>query len=40
MDTINKWSHRADLLSEYKSGFEIRTTRLCKRVLLFHILKN
>ncbi|MBL0317455.1 MAG: VCBS repeat-containing protein [Flavobacteriales bacterium] len=22
--------------SDYKSGFEIRTTRLCKRVLLFH----
>jgi len=27
---------RYDAFSEYKPGFEIRTTRLCKRVLLFH----
>lgn len=27
---------RRDPFSEYKPGFEIRTTRLCKRVLLFH----
>ena len=27
---------RKDAFSEYKAGFEIRTTRLCKRVLLFH----
>lgn len=34
---INKdWDFRIDAFSEYKSGFEIRTTRLCKRVLLFH----
>jgi len=30
------WDVRPDAFSEYKSGFEIRTTRLCKRVLLFH----
>jgi len=30
------WDFRQDAFSEYKSGFEIRTTRLCKRVLLFH----
>uniref|UniRef100_UPI000B36303F SpvB/TcaC N-terminal domain-containing protein n=1 Tax=Crenothrix polyspora TaxID=360316 RepID=UPI000B36303F len=30
------WDFRRDPFSEYKSGFEIRTTRLCKRVLLFH----
>lgn len=35
-DTINNWDFRTDAFSEYKSGFEIRTTRLCKRVLLFH----
>ena len=35
-DTINEWDFRTDAFSEYKSGFEIRTTRLCKRVLLFH----
>lgn len=33
---INNWDFREDAFSEYKSGFEIRTTRLCKRVLLFH----
>jgi RHS repeat-associated protein len=27
---------RSDPFSEYKPGFEIRTTRLCKRILLFH----
>ncbi len=33
---INDWDFREDAFSEYRSGFEIRTTRLCKRVLLFH----
>lgn len=32
----NNWGVRKDAFSEYKAGFEIRTTRLCKRVLLFH----
>ncbi len=35
-DKINTWTFRKDAFSEYKAGFEIRTTRLCKRVLLFH----
>ncbi|MCW3083676.1 MAG: hypothetical protein JWP12_1042 [Bacteroidetes bacterium] len=35
-DKINDWTFRPDAFSEYKSGFEIRTTRLCKRVLLFN----
>lgn len=35
-DEINDWDFRDDAFSVYKSGFEIRTTRLCKRVLLFH----
>ena len=30
------WDFRADSFSDYKAGFEIRTTRLCKRVMLFH----
>lgn len=30
------WDFRSDPFSEYTAGFEIRTTRLCKRVLLFH----
>lgn len=33
---IKDWDFRTDPFSEYKAGFEIRTTRLCKRVLLFH----
>lgn len=33
---IQDWDFRADAFSEYKSRFEIRTTRLCQRVLLFH----
>jgi len=33
---IKDWDFRQDAFSEHKSGFEIRTTRLCKRVLLFH----
>jgi RHS repeat-associated protein len=35
-DKNSQWDFRADAFSSYKSGFEIRTTRLCKRVLLFH----
>lgn len=30
------WNYREDAFSDYRSGFEIRTARLCKRVLLFH----
>ncbi|HMK26025.1 MAG TPA: SpvB/TcaC N-terminal domain-containing protein [Chitinophagaceae bacterium] len=36
VDKINDWDVRTDAFSDYKAGFEIRTTRLCKRVLLFH----
>ncbi|QJD82970.1 SpvB/TcaC N-terminal domain-containing protein [Cohnella herbarum] len=35
-DEIQEWEFRKDAWSEYKAGFEIRTTRRCKRVLLFH----
>jgi RHS repeat-associated protein len=35
-DKINDWSYRHDAFSNYKAGFEIRTGRLCRRVLLFH----
>ena len=37
---IKDWDFRKDAFSDYKAGFEIRTTRLCKRVLLFHHFKN
>lgn len=30
------WAYRADPFSSFRAGFEIRTTRLCKRVLMFH----
>ncbi|WP_317851486.1 SpvB/TcaC N-terminal domain-containing protein [Neobacillus bataviensis] len=33
---VKEWDFRTDAFSEYKAGFEIRTTRLCRRVLLFH----
>lgn len=32
------WKVRRDVFSTYKSGFEIRTARLCRRVLMFHHL--
>jgi RHS repeat-associated protein len=37
---IKDWDFRLDAFSNYKPGFEIRTTRLCKRVLLFHHFKG
>ncbi|MBB5644963.1 SpvB/TcaC N-terminal domain-containing protein [Pedobacter cryoconitis] len=37
---IQDWDFRADAFSAYKTGFEIRTTRLCKRVLLFHYFEE
>jgi hypothetical protein len=30
------WTRRNDPFSSYKAGFEIRTYRLCRRVLMFH----
>ncbi len=39
-ERINNWNFRPDAFSDYKAGFEIRTTRLCKRVLLFHHFKG
>jgi len=35
-----EWDVRQDPFSTYLSGFEIRTYRLCKRVLLFHHFKE
>jgi RHS repeat-associated protein len=34
------WPCRLDPFSQHKSGFEIRTYRLCQRVLLFHHFKE
>jgi RHS repeat-associated protein len=36
----NLWACRLDPFSQYKSGFDIRTYRLCRRVLLFHTFKE
>src|SRR5262245_10215891 len=33
---IGAWAYRQDPFSSYRSGFEVRTTRLCQRVLMFH----
>lgn len=32
----NTWPCRQDTFSTYRSGFEIRTYRLCRRILMFH----
>jgi hypothetical protein len=39
-EKIKDWDFRADAFSDYQAGFEIRTTRLCKRALLFHHFKG
>jgi RHS repeat-associated protein len=31
-----EWAFRNDPFSTYRAGFEVRTTRLCQRVLMFH----
>jgi RHS repeat-associated protein len=33
---VSDWPCRADAFSSYKAGFEIRTCRLCRRVLMYH----
>ena len=34
--TSAKWTARVDPFSTYRAGFEVRTYRLCQRVLMFH----
>jgi hypothetical protein len=36
-NAIKDWDFRKDAFSNYKPGFEFRTTRVCNRVLLFHV---
>ncbi len=36
MDEVSTWPARLDAFSSYRSGFELRTRRLCRRVLMFH----
>lgn len=35
-ESSTDWAFRNDPFSSYRSGFEVRTTRLCQRVLMFH----
>ena len=35
-EELYPWSCRADAFSTYRSTFEVRTYRLCRRVLMFH----
>ncbi|HRI38916.1 MAG TPA: SpvB/TcaC N-terminal domain-containing protein, partial [Nitrospira sp.] len=35
-DTSQSWPVRPDPFSTYRAGFEVRTYRLCQRVLMFH----
>ncbi len=35
-EEAGKWSCRPDAFSSYRAGFEIRTYRLCRRILMFH----
>jgi RHS repeat-associated protein len=35
-EEIHAWPVRPDAFSQYRAGFEIRTYRLCRRVLMFH----
>ena len=34
--SVDKWQNRQDSFSTYHAGFEIRTHRLCRNILLFH----
>jgi RHS repeat-associated protein len=33
---VAPWAYRPDPFSSYRSGFEVRTARRCRRVLMFH----
>ncbi len=35
-DDAGLWTYRKDAFSSYRAGFEVRTGRLCQRVLMFH----
>ncbi len=38
--TGSQWPARQDPFSSYRAGFEVRTYRLCQRVLMFHHFPN
>lgn len=39
-DSVQDWQNRQDPFSSYRAGFEVRTYRLCHRVLMFHHFKD
>jgi RHS repeat-associated protein len=39
-DQVGSWARRVDPFSTYRAGFEVRTYRLCRRVLMFHRFPN
>lgn len=36
IESVGEWEVRADPFSTYRPGFEVRTYRICKRVLMYH----
>ncbi len=38
--TASLWAARQDAFSTYRGGFELRTQRLCRRVLMFHRIES
>jgi hypothetical protein len=39
-EQVGSWTRRDDPFSSYRAGFEVRTYRLCRRVLMFHHFPN
>ncbi|GAA0193477.1 hypothetical protein GCM10009122_56410 [Fulvivirga kasyanovii] len=39
-DDAGQWDYRSDAFSSYRAGFEVRTNRLCRRILMFHHFKD
>ncbi|MCP4150684.1 MAG: sugar-binding protein, partial [bacterium] len=39
-EPVREWAYRPDPFSSYRSGFEIRTCRLCRNILLIHHFEN
>ena len=39
-DEAGLWDYRKDPFSSYRAGFELRTYRLCQRILMFHHFPN
>lgn len=37
---VKPWSCRPDPFSSYRSGFEVRTFRLCRNIMMFHLFKE